>query len=110
MELDCRSRGSILAQFSPFQLLTPFSTVRPTTYANGFTLWHYTSPNAPRTVLSPDYFNDASDMLRAGDFIFCNLNTGEIPCHGQLVVKSSSNGRVEVAEPATFRTSVEVAA
>ena len=33
-------------------------------YANGFTLWHYTTPDAAATVDNTGYFNAAGDMLQ----------------------------------------------
>ena len=42
-------------------------------YANGFTLWHYTTIDA--SVATPDYFNQASDMVRVGDLVIANVNT-----------------------------------
>jgi cell wall-associated NlpC family hydrolase len=45
-------------------------------YANGFTLWHYTTTETAATVDSSGYFNNASDMLRVGDIIIANLETG----------------------------------
>lgn len=41
-------------------------------YANGFTLWHYASPDAVTSVGGAGYFNAAADMLRAGDMILAN--------------------------------------
>jgi hypothetical protein len=46
-------------------------------YANGFTLWHYKSAaDAPAAVAAPGYFNDAGDMLTAGDFVMVSAPTG----------------------------------
>lgn len=38
-------------------------------YANGFTLWHYTTadPAVALTKAGPGYFDPANAMLRAGD-------------------------------------------
>ncbi len=38
-------------------------------YANGFTLWHYTSPDDATAITTADYFSNAADMLRVGDLI-----------------------------------------
>lgn len=38
-------------------------------YANGFTLWHYTTHDAAHEMVARPYFDPASDMLRAGDMI-----------------------------------------
>lgn len=44
-------------------------------YANGFTLWHYTTTDSAAEVGGAGYFNDAADMLRVGDMIFANTDT-----------------------------------
>lgn len=41
-------------------------------YANGFTLWHYTTTDAATTVDNVGYFNNASEMLRVGDMLLLN--------------------------------------
>lgn len=55
-------------------------------YANGFTLWHYTTSDAAAVVGSAGYFNDVKDMLRVGDMILASVNTGAQPAAGILVV------------------------
>ncbi len=65
-------------------------------YANGFTLWHYTSVDAAATVDSADYFATASDMLRTGDFIMANTDTDGTPVHGIFVVSAVGAGTVDV--------------
>ena len=35
-------------------------------YANGFTLWHYTTTDTAPTTDTAGYFNNAADMLRVG--------------------------------------------
>ena len=45
-------------------------------YANGFTLWHYTTTDA--SVTSNDYFNNASPMMKVGDLIIANITTDNI--------------------------------
>lgn len=71
-------------------------------YANGFTLWHYTTPDAAASVDSSGYFNAASDMLRIGDFIFANCATGGSPAHGIFVVNANASGVVDVADLTAF--------
>jgi hypothetical protein len=65
------------------------------TYANGFTLWHYKTPDPAATVDTSGYFNEAAGMLRIGDFIFAN--TG-----GVFVVNSNAGGVVDVADITGF--------
>lgn len=55
-------------------------------YANGFTLWHYTTSDYVVTNFA--YFDPASDMLRVGDMILVNTNTdsGRVSADIVLVV------------------------
>lgn len=71
-------------------------------YANGFTLWHYTTPDAAAAVDSGSYFNAAADMLRVGDFIFANCATAGSPAHGIFVVASNAGGAVDLADLTPF--------
>ena len=48
-------------------------------YANGFTLWHYTTPDAAGTVDTAGYFDDAADMLRTGDMVLANTEPAAAP-------------------------------
>ena len=46
-------------------------------YANGFTLWHYKAgKDNLDTVVSDNYFRDASDMLTAGDLVMITAADG----------------------------------
>ena len=65
-------------------------------YANGFTLWHYTTADAASTVDSEGYFNAAADMLRVGDIILANVATGGTMQAGLFLVTSNSAGVVDV--------------
>ena len=67
-------------------------------YANGFTLWHYTSTDDAATVTGTGYFNTAADMLRKGDLIIANLNTGATQQNKHYFVSSSASGVVTIAE------------
>lgn len=67
-------------------------------YANGFTLWHYSTPDPAGTVDSSGYFNAAAEMLRVGDFILANTGVGGTPQHGIFVVAASRNGVVDLAD------------
>lgn len=42
-------------------------------HANGFTMWHYTTPDTPEEVGRKGYFNESADMLRLGDVIVANM-------------------------------------
>ena len=53
---------------------------------NGFTLWHYRTPDLVRDVIAPDYFKDAAHLLRPGDFVFANIRIDQ-PYHFLLCVR-----------------------
>lgn len=64
-------------------------------YANGFTLWHYTSADAIADVNTAGYFNDASDMLAVRDVIIVvDTNT---PTTSLVSVLSNAAGVVDVS-------------
>ena len=64
------------------------------TYANGFTLWHYKTPDAAAAVDTSGYFNEAAGMLRVGDFILTNADTKGVV----LVVSANAGGVVETVD------------
>ena len=73
-------------------------------YANGFTLWHYKTPDHPSKIHTADYFNEAAAMLRVGDFMFVNTNSGRAHEHKghraiescALIITSNAAGNVEI--------------
>ncbi len=65
-------------------------------YANGFTLWHYTTADVAADADTAGYFNEAADMLRAGDMIMANLETGGTPKAGMFHVNAVAAGVVDV--------------
>ncbi len=70
-------------------------------YANGFTLWHYTTADLAADVDTAGYFNNASDMLRVGDMIMANVDTGGTPGAGIFLVNSNAASVVDVADMTT---------
>ena len=66
-------------------------------YANGFTLWHYTSTDNNAAVIAASYFNSASDMLRKGDLIIANVDTGGTQANKQYFVSNVASGVVTIA-------------
>ena len=74
-------------------------------YSNGFTLWHYTTPDVATTVDTSGYFNSAADMVRVGDMILANTDTGNSYATGIFVVASNSNGVVDVANMTQLNSS-----
>ena len=64
-------------------------------YANGFTLWHYTTTDAAASVDTAGYFNEAADMLRVGDMILANTDTDGTLSSGILHVSSNTGTVVD---------------
>ncbi|MDW3205736.1 MAG: hypothetical protein R8L07_09325 [Alphaproteobacteria bacterium] len=65
-------------------------------YANGFTLWHYTTSDPATEVDTTGYFNDAATMLRVGDMILANTDTDGGLSSGILHISSNDDGTVDV--------------
>jgi outer membrane protein assembly factor BamB len=74
------------------------SNLSALSYANGFTLWHYKTPDTSADVDSTGYFNGAAAMLRVGDFIFANANVSATMQSGVFIVASNVGGVVDVAD------------
>lgn len=71
-------------------------------YANGFTLWHYTSPDTAADVDTAGYFNDAAEMVRVGDMVLANADTDGTPASGIFLVNANAAGVVDVADLTAF--------
>jgi len=67
-------------------------------YANGFTLWHYTSTDPGNDIDTSGYFNTASDMVRIGDMVLANTDTDGTPASGIYLINANSAGVVDVAD------------
>ena len=65
-------------------------------YANGFTLWHYTTTDTAAVADSVGYFNRAAEMVRVGDMILANIDTDGIPGAGIFLVNRNYGGAVGV--------------
>lgn len=65
-------------------------------YANGFTLWHYTTADSAATVDTAGYFNSAAAMLRVGDILIANVDTAGSPKGGLFLVSANSGTIVDV--------------
>jgi hypothetical protein len=74
------------------------SNLSALTYANGFTLWHYKTPDSATAVETTGYFNEAASMLRVGDFIFANADIDATVESGVFVVASNTGGVVGVSD------------
>lgn len=61
----------------------------------GFAVWGYaTTDDAKADVVTAEYFNDASDMLRIDDWIFVRAADG----HGIAIVNQNASGVVDVTD------------
>lgn len=60
-------------------------------YANGWTMWHYTTEDSLQDLLS-GYFNPVHDLMRVNDMII--LNTGDMNCI--MFVRSIENKNVKL--------------
>lgn len=67
-------------------------------YANGFTLWHYTTADLAADVDTAGYFNAAADMLRVGDIVVANVDSAGTPGAGLFLVNANAAGVVDVAD------------
>lgn len=66
-------------------------------YANGFTMWHYTTSDDAPTCETIGYFNKARDMLRVGDMIIANFRMDVAPEGAILFVFRNKNDVVETS-------------
>ena len=72
------------------------------TYANGFTLWHYKTPDLAADVDTTGYFDDAASILRTGDFIMANTAIDSTIASGVFIVKSNDVNGVDVSNISSF--------
>ncbi len=64
-------------------------------YANGFTLWHYTTADPD---FGPGYFDPAHAMLRAGDIILANARADGRPSAAMLLVAGNESDHVGITD------------
>ncbi len=69
-------------------------------YANGFTLWHYTTPDTGIEVEGPNYFTPAAALLRAGDMVLANTTTGTSPTGALYRLSATAGGAVTLSKMA----------
>lgn len=65
-------------------------------YANGFTLWHYTTKDEIDVVEKDGYFNNVSTLCATGDIILLNAadqNGNPVSCIRSMVL---DNGNVKL--------------
>ena len=65
-------------------------------YSNGFTLWHYTTPDPASEVDTTGYFNEAAGLVRVGDMILANTDTDSALSSGILHVAANDGVSVDV--------------
>jgi len=73
-------------------------------YANGFTLWHYTTIDLAIDVDTTGYFNAASDMVRVGDIVIANVDTDGVPGSGLYLINANAFGVVDAADMTAIGT------
>ncbi|KAA5605413.1 hypothetical protein F1188_10945 [Roseospira marina] len=66
-------------------------------YANGFTLWHYTTDDTAAAVTGARYFDPAAPYVRVGDVMICNTDTDGTPGAALYRVAGNADGAVSVA-------------
>jgi len=67
-------------------------------YANGFTLWHYTTTDLSTEVDTSGYLNAATDIVRVGDMVLANTDTDGTPASGIFLVNANAAGVVDLAD------------
>lgn len=72
-------------------------------YANGFTLWHYRTPDVASDLIAAGYFDPAAEMLHVGDIVLTNAGADSpAPETGLLAVAAVANGGAFVASLPAF--------
>ena len=69
-------------------------------YANGFTLWNYSTTDTLETVKTAKYFNETAPFVRVGDMILVNASTSGTLETAILVVSANAEGTVSVSQVA----------
>ncbi len=79
-------------------------------YANGFTLWHYTTQDESNDLAAAGAFDPAADMLRTGDIIIANAGGNDAPTALMLLVTAVDSGRKSERGSVTLRNLLPEAA
>ncbi len=61
-------------------------------YANGFTLWHYATPDLCGAVTRRGYFDEAHDLIEAGDMIMAHTGAGEKGASASILLVAANGG------------------
>jgi len=67
-------------------------------YANGFTLWHYTTVDLAADVYTSGYFDTATDMVRVSDMVLAHVDTDGTPASGIYLINANAAGVVDAAD------------
>ena len=67
-------------------------------YANGFTLWNYSSSDALATIKGANYFDDIAPFARVGDMILTVADNQSTVAPAILAVTTISEGAVSVSD------------
>lgn len=67
-------------------------------YANGFTLWNYSTEDALSAIKAEGYFNEVAAFVRQGDMILVVANKASDIQTGILAVANIANEVVTVAD------------
>ena len=71
-------------------------------YANGFTLWHYTTTDLIYDISVNGYFNEMAGSMRKGDMVLCNVDTGGFFGNAIAAVASSDGTTVDLEDAFEF--------
>lgn len=71
-------------------------------YANGFTLWNYTTGDEFSAVKTAGYFNEIAPFARPGDMVLVNANAASAPQPAILSVGAVSAESVTVTVVAPY--------
>lgn len=66
-------------------------------YANGFTLWNYATPDTLAQVKSAGYFNETAPFARCGDMILVNASSAGTLESAIMSVAANAGGVVIVS-------------
>lgn len=67
-------------------------------YANGFTLWNYTTEDSLETIKSENYFDETAPFARKGDMILAVAGKESTVEAAVLFVKTVADGSVVTAD------------
>lgn len=67
-------------------------------YANGFTLWHYTTADTAAETEAANYFDNAADLLRIGDLVLISADTDGTPASRLTGIGDITSGAVTLGQ------------